>query len=158
MVLKCCADKYLLALKCLLAASAIDSEHPKVHEHIVHFKQALDTDSASINPKSLEIIKSEFTLFPASTTISQYNDGYLSKHKDSARSTLSALRVRKSLPDSDSSCDKDVAAVLKLSDITLEETVEALELLTLWKSSEVESFGLSAAGKWPKASVFEAFK
>lgn len=148
------AEKHLLALRCLLSASAIDAEHPKVHEHIVRFKQAMDADAESINPTSAEIIKSEFTLFPASKSLAEYNDEYLSKHKSSASSTLSALRVRKILNPA-SNPDKDIVGVLNLQDITLETAVSALELLKSWKSSEVESFQSTAAAKWPKATLFQ---
>lgn len=151
------AEKYLLALKCLLAAAALDGEHPEVHEQIIRFKQAVDSDSETVNPRTAEIIKSEFCLFPAETTLSKYNDEYLTRHKNCARCTLSALRVRKSLsPESLPSCEKDVAAVLKLSNITLEEAVDALELLRLWRSNELGSFRLTASAKWPHASVFQA--
>lgn len=148
-------EKYLLALKCLLAALALDKEHPKVHEQIVRFNLAMDKDMEAVPPKSMEIIKSEFKLLPAATSLSQYNDEYLSKHKDSARSTLSALRVQKLLsPESASSCEKGVAAVIKLPSITMQEAREAFELLNSWQSSEAESFKSSAAAKWPKATVF----
>jgi hypothetical protein len=110
-----------------------------------------------VPPKSVEIIKSEFTLLPASTPLTQVNNEYLAKQKDSARGTLSALKVRKLLsPDSASSCEKDVAAVIKLPNITMEEAKEVLKLLSLWQSAEVGGFRSSAAAKWPKATVFEA--
>ncbi|RDW71923.1 putative NMDA receptor-regulated protein 1 [Coleophoma crateriformis] len=146
--------KYILALRCLLAAASIDAEHPKVHEHIVRFKQAIDTDAESINSTSAEIIKSEFTLIPASKSLAEYNDEYLSSHKSSANSILSALRVRKLL-DPASSPDKDVEGVLALPELTLETAMSALELLKTWKSPEVESFQSSAAAKWPKANLFQ---
>lgn len=150
-------EKYLLALKCLLAAAALDKEHSKVHEQIVTFKLAIDKDTNGIAAKSAEVINSEFTLLPASVNLSQYNDEYLSRNKECARRTVSALKVRKLLvPDSAGQCGKDVVGVLKIPSITLEEATEALELLSSWKSSEVESFRKAAAAKWPKASIFEA--
>jgi N-alpha-acetyltransferase 15/16, NatA auxiliary subunit len=149
--------KYLLALKCLLAAAVLDKEHPKVHEQTIRFRLATDKDLEGVPAKSIEIIKSEFTLLPASTPLTQVNDEYLAKQKDSARGTLSALKVRKLLsPDSASSCEKDVAAAIKLPNITMEEAKEALNLLSSWQSAEVGRFRSSAAMKWPKATVFEA--
>ncbi|PMD48716.1 N-terminal acetyltransferase A, auxiliary subunit [Hyaloscypha variabilis F] len=149
--------KYLLALKCLLAAAALDKEHSKVHEQIIRFKLAPDKDIEGLPAKSAEVIKSEFTLLPPSVNLSQYNDEYLSRNKDCARRTLSVLKVRKLLtPDSVGQCAKDVAGVLKLPTITSEEAQEALELLSSWKSSELESFRKAASGKWPKASIFKA--
>jgi len=108
-----------------------------------------------VPPKSIEIIKSEFKLLPESSSISQFNDDYLAKHKDSTQSILSAMRVRKLLsPESAPSCEKDVAAVIKLSSITMEEATEAWVLLNSWQSSEAASFKSSAAAKWPKAAIF----
>jgi hypothetical protein len=149
-------EKYLLALKCLLAAADLDKEHSKVHEQIVRFKLAIDKNLEGVPAKSAEVIKSEFTLLPASVNLSQYNDEYLSKNMDCARRTLSALEVRKLLvPESAGQCQKDVVGVLNLPIVTLEEAREGLELLSSWKSSELETFRKAAAAKWPKASVFE---
>ncbi|KAI6713035.1 hypothetical protein JHW43_004406 [Diplocarpon mali] len=149
--------KYLLALKCLLAAAALDKEHSKVHEQAIRFKLAVDTDSTSISPVAKDVIASEFTMLPSSVNLGVYNDEYLAKHKNSARCTLSALRVRKLLqPDSATAIGKDVAATLQLPTITLEEAAQALQSLQLWKSGEVEAFKTRAAGKWPHASIFSS--
>jgi hypothetical protein len=150
-------EKYLLALKCLLAASALDREHSKVHEQLIRFKQAVEQDGETLAPQTAEVIKSEFSLLPASVSLSQYNDEYLSKHKNCARRTLSALRVRKLLsPDSAASCKKDAADVIKLPSITMEEAQETLDLLRSWNSSDIDSFRAQAAAKWPKATVFSS--
>jgi hypothetical protein len=136
---------------------ALDKEDSRVHEQIIRFKLAVDTASEDLHPKSAEIIKSEFTLIPASTPLAKFNEDYLSRHKDSVRKTISALKVRKLLSsNSTSSCERDIAAVIELPTITSEEARETLELLRTWKSSESESFRSKAAAKWPKATVFEA--
>ena len=148
-------EKYLLALKCLLAAAALDKENSKVHEQTVRFKLAIDNDGSKLQPKSAELIKSEFNLIPTSATPSQFNDEYLARHKDCARRILSALKVRKLLfPESASASEKDAAAVIKLPSITFEETRGALDLLSSWKSSQLDSFKQAAATKWPKATIF----
>jgi N-alpha-acetyltransferase 15/16, NatA auxiliary subunit len=154
-VLKQVIEKYLLALKCLLAAWALDKEHSKVHEQLIRFKQAIDQDAETLAPQTAQIIKSEFTLLPASTSLSQYNDDYLSRNKDCARRTLSALKARKLLsPQSAVSCKKDAVDVIKLPSITMEEAKEALELLRSWNSSDIDSFRSQAAAKWPRATAF----
>lgn len=140
-----------------MAAAALDREHSKVHEHIVRFKLAVDKDLEGVPAKSAEVIKSEFTLLPASVNLSQYNDEYLSKNKDCARRTLAVLKVRKLLaPDSGGQFGKEAVGVLRLPSITLDEAMEAFELLSSWKSIELENFRKEAAAKWPKASIFEA--
>ncbi|TVY59127.1 N-terminal acetyltransferase A complex auxiliary subunit NAA15 [Lachnellula suecica] len=149
--------KYLLALRCLLAASALDKDNSKVHSQTIRFKLALDRDLASLDPKAAAVIKSEFTLIPSGTSLTQFNNAYLSAHKDWARRTLASLSSRKLLADSLApSADADVVAVLKLDSVTLEEAAEGLELLKSWKSGEIEAFRKAAAAKWPKATVFAA--
>ncbi|TVY86554.1 N-alpha-acetyltransferase, NatA auxiliary subunit [Lachnellula willkommii] len=149
--------KYLLALRCLLAASALDKEHSKVHSQTIRFKLALDKDLATLPPKVAEIIKSEFTLLPESVSLTQFNNDYLSKHKDCARRTLSGLSARKLLDhDLAPSADADVVEVLKIDDVSMEVAIEGLELLQSWKSGELEAFRKAAAAKWPNATVFAA--
>lgn len=139
-----------------MAASALDKDHSKVHEQVVRFKLAIDQDTKKLSPQAVEIIKSEFTLLPASISIEKYNDEYLAKNKDSPRRTLSALKIRKLLsPDSVASLQNDAANVIKLAAITLEEAEEAFELLRSWNSSNIDSFRSQAATKWPKARVFQ---
>lgn len=150
-------EKYLLALKCLLASSTLDKEHSKVHEQTVRFKLALDKDPDALASRSGEIIKSGFNLIPSTSDLSKFNDEFLSRHKNCARRTTSALAVRKLLnPGSSAVCEKDIAAVISLPTISLQEATEALQLLTSWKSGEVEGLRSKAAAKWPNATIFAA--
>jgi N-alpha-acetyltransferase 15/16, NatA auxiliary subunit len=59
------AEKYLLALKCLLAASDIDSSNSTVREQIFRFSKALDEKSASLPAQVLEAIKEEAKKLPS---------------------------------------------------------------------------------------------
>lgn len=150
-------EKYLLALKCLLAAAALDKTHPKVHEHIVRFQLVLTQDSETLSPTAKSIIDSEFTLLPSSVDLAVYNNEYLSANISSARSALSALKVRKLLqPESAPAVAKDVAAVIELPSISFDEASDALQLLQVWKSGEVEGFKSAAAKKWPHATIFSS--
>lgn len=128
-----------------------------MHEQVVRFKLATDQDAETLSSQSAQIIKSEFTILPESTSLSQYNDEYLASHKDCARRTLSALKARSLIkPDLAASCQKDAAALIKLPSITIEEATETLELLRSWNSTDIDSFRSQAAAKWPKAVVFAA--
>lgn len=147
------AERYLLALRCLLAASRLDSEHPTVHEHIVRFKQAISA-SSSLKPKIAEVIMLEFTLFPDSTTLSQFNDDFLLKHKDSASHIIAGARVQHSLRPGDQTENTDLQNILNLPTTTLEQAIEGLELLSSWKSPKVETYRLYAKSKWPEATAF----
>lgn len=149
------AEKYLLALKCLLAAAALDKDHPMVHEQIIRFKLAIDKDIEFLAPKSVECIKSEFTLLPASIDLVEYNDKYLAKNKSSARHVVSALKVRKLIsPDAAKNCERDIAGVISRTDISLVEAQHVLDVLKSWRSGEVDGFKSKAKAKWPKSSVF----
>lgn len=148
-------EKYLLALRCLLASSRLDPSHPKVHTQTIQLKQALNTDLSSVDPEVAPILTSEFTLLPANTALAQFNNEYMSKHKNDARRTLAGLEVRKLLADDLApKADADVVGVLSIDGVKMEEAVEGLELLKAWKSSEVEAFKSAAEKKWPKATVF----
>ncbi|KAI9050717.1 hypothetical protein LZ554_004837 [Drepanopeziza brunnea f. sp. 'monogermtubi'] len=147
--------KYLLALKCLLAAAALDKSHSKVHEQTIRFQLAITQDAETLSPTAKTIIDSEFKLLPSPVDLVSYNDGYLSQNKDCARRSLSALKTRKVLkPESAAAVGKDVADLIKLPSITYEEAVDILQLLQLWKSGEVEEFKNAASSKWPHATIF----
>lgn len=144
-------------MKCLLAAASIDAQNSKVHEQTVRFKQALDGDLDNLNTTSLAIIKSEFMHLEPSTSLSEFNDEYLSKNKDSVRRVISGLKVRRQLsPNSASSCEKELAALIKQPSIIIDDAVEALLLLKSWKSSELEAFKIGAAARWPNATIFQS--
>jgi len=149
--------KYLLALRCLLASAALDSEHPTVHEQIVRFKQAIDSSLDGLPALTAEVIKSEFTLLPASNSLSHFNSDFLAKHKDSPGHVLSAARIQRLLaPDARAAQEKDVVAILDLPRISLEDAREGLDLLSSWKSSEASSYHQKAGTKWPEAIVFQS--
>ncbi|KAK0104710.1 hypothetical protein ONS95_004983 [Cadophora gregata] len=59
--------KYLLALKCLLAASALDEENSTVKEQISRFKAAVDTESESLSPKAKAVVISELATLKVSS-------------------------------------------------------------------------------------------
>ena len=149
-----CPDKILLALRCLLAASKLDPEHPMVHEHIVRFKLAMNGMSSSISPKTAAVVKAEFTLLPESTDLAHFNDEFLAKHNDSALHILAGVRVRKLLANHDQKkSEADVHVILDLPNITLLEATEGLKVLVSWNSS-TDSYRSKAHSKWPEATIF----
>lgn len=149
-------EKYLLALKCLLAAAALDKSHPKVHEQSIRFKVAIDADSSSLKPQTQSVIKSTFNLLPSSVDLNKHNDEYLSSNKSNVKATVAGLTVRRLLkPEQKESVDKDVIKVLEIEGVTLTEAEDVLEILKRWRSAEVESFKKSASAKWPNATSFQ---
>lgn len=152
-------QKYLLAFKCLLAASSLGPSHPRVHEQIIRFQHAISTPSItdSIPPKSLIIIKEEFTFFPKDKSLEAFNEKFMTEHKDNARDVLAVLRARQLLAPGDVEKNaKGVVGILDLPNVTFSEGREGLELLKEWNSKEAAVFGQRAAKKWPEASGFTA--
>jgi hypothetical protein len=146
-------------LKCLLAASKIDASNPIVHEQIIRFKLAIDAASSSLKPQTAEVIKSEFTLLPGSTSLPDYNSSFLSKNKISPRHVYAGLRVKHLLPSHDQSKNEtEIFSTLDSTSIRLEEATEGLDLLKSWKSSKVDDYKTKAAAKWPEATIFQSSK
>lgn len=140
-------DKYLLALKCLNASSALDAAHPTVHEQTVRLKRAIDSAASSLDAKTAEVIKSEFSLIPESTSLAQFNADFLARHKESAAHVLSASRVQSLLTPTDK---KAVSSILELPSTTLEQAIEGLSL-----ADEKDGYRSVAASKWPNATAFQ---
>ncbi|KAK3991022.1 N-alpha-acetyltransferase 15, NatA auxiliary subunit [Cladorrhinum sp. PSN332] len=57
-------SKYLLALRCLKAALALNKEHPKVLEQASRFHKLISDSLDSLSPKVQEVIKAELTTVP----------------------------------------------------------------------------------------------
>ncbi|KAI1325012.1 tetratricopeptide [Xylariaceae sp. FL0255] len=147
-------EKYLLALRCLNAALAIDSSNPIVHEQAVRFRQAIDTKLSSFPEKAAEVMKSEFTAIKAGTDLKKYNQDFLSKHKDSSAHVVSAVKVQKILGEDTKKCEKDLNGVLSLKNADWEPAAEALGLLAQWRSSEVDAFRKAAHETYPEVTLF----
>lgn len=147
-----------MALKCLLASASLSPFHPILHEQIIRFQKSISTPliTESIAPQVLEIIKEQFTLFPANTSLEAFNEKYAAEHKDGAREVLAVLRVRKLLGSSEEKIAKDVGGILELESVSLEEGMEGLDVLKQWGSAEVGGYKERAVKKWPNATVFAA--
>ncbi|KAI5926232.1 NMDA receptor-regulated protein 1-domain-containing protein [Camillea tinctor] len=147
-------EKYLLALRCLNAALAIDATNPTVHEQVVRFRQELDSKLASLPSKVTEVLKSEFKAIEASADLKAYNAEFLEKHKDSASHVISAIKTRKLLGEDAEQCEKDLNNVLSLASIDYETAAEALSLFMQWRSSGADAFKKASHEKWPEVTLF----
>ncbi|KAI9808636.1 MAG: hypothetical protein M1825_003787 [Sarcosagium campestre] len=162
-------EKYLLALKCLLAAHAVDASDPTLHAQIIRFKRTLDDlPPDSLDAKTRAVLESKFTIGPGpSTTLAEYNDAFLAAHASSARHIHAALDVRQLLdPDSSRQAnEKDVIRCLDLGDLTLDEAIDGLKLLRGWAASAGDEAKSAAAAvaeykskarlSWSEATAFE---
>lgn len=147
-------EKYLLALRCLKAALGLDAENPKVHEQAIRLRRALTAELETLPPKTGEVIKAAFTEVPASADLTKLNQEFREKHKASPQHVLSSIRVQEKLGEDRRKLGNDVVGLLKLENIQLEDASDAQELLTSWKSGELDAFKKAAAQKWPESSIF----
>ncbi|KAI0126149.1 tetratricopeptide [Xylariales sp. AK1849] len=145
-------EKYLLALRCLNAASALDSTHPQVHGQVVHFRSVLNSKLASLPAKTQEVIKSNFTALDASTDLKKYNADFEAKHKDSAPHVIAAIKTKKLLGEDQA--DKELLDVLSIKDVAFEHAIDVLSSLRSWRSSQVDAFKRKAHDSWPEVTAF----
>ncbi|CAF3438834.1 hypothetical protein SNK03_003181 [Fusarium graminearum] len=138
--------KYVLALRCLTAASALDPKSPRVHEHTVAFAQLLKT-ATDIEPKVLEVLKAEYSAVDPSADLVKFNDEFLAANKDSPRHVLSAIKVQKLLGQDKTKSEEGVAGILDIPGATYEDAIEGLEVLKSWRSSQ-ESYKKAAQQKF----------
>ncbi|KAI2610518.1 N-terminal acetyltransferase A, auxiliary subunit [Hypoxylon sp. NC1633] len=147
-------EKYLLALRCLNAALALDAENPTVHEQVVRFRQALNSKISSLPDKVADVLKSGFTAVDRSADLKKFNADFRAKHNDSASHVISAIKTERLLGGDKPKSEKDLAAVLDIKDVQYEQAAEALSLLKQWRSGEADLLKKAAHEKWPEVSVF----
>lgn len=155
-------EKYLPALRCLLAAYRLNPDHPKCHEQGCRFRLALDNPPEPLPQKVQEVINTTFLSKFASKSVEEDNEDYLESHKDSPAHIQSAVRVRNILnPGSDdtkSKGAKDLESAVALDVASLQEAIDGLHLSDeIGAGSEARESYLEAARKqWPEASVFKS--
>ncbi|KAI1436137.1 tetratricopeptide [Xylaria sp. CBS 124048] len=147
-------EKYLLALRCLNAAMAIDPTNPVIHEQTVRLYQAISSKATSLPVKVAEVLKTEFTAIDASTDLKAYNSAYLESNKTSPAHAVSGVKVQKLLGEDQKACEKALFDILSLGSADWEPAAEALGLLYQWRSTEIEAFQKAAHETWPEVTLF----
>ncbi|EWC48415.1 hypothetical protein DRE_02184 [Drechslerella stenobrocha 248] len=154
--------KYLLALKCLLAAHDIAPEDPVVHEQIVKFQLFLDS-KPELSPIVQSIIDDTFTLGPKDgVSLAEFNESYLqSQGSRSARAVFAVVKTRQVLAAAGKSGDGAetdsealLVGALELEGATLKEAVEGLAVVRELKG-DVAAYTTAGRARWPLANVFE---
>ena len=154
------AEKYLLALKCLLAIHELDPADPTLHTQVYHFRATIEKSREEMPSRVAEIIALELkSLLSGDQSLSDWNHSFIATHKSSASHVQAGLRVRELIDASSrEQNEKDLIETLSLEGMTLAEAIAGLELLEEWRSSaEVVSAYQKAAGSiWSAATAFKA--
>ncbi|KEY69841.1 hypothetical protein S7711_08981 [Stachybotrys chartarum IBT 7711] len=141
--------KYLLALRCLNAARAIDPQHPRVHEQTVQFRHTLKSN-ADLAAKVSEVVKHEFRDPDEATDLRKYNEEYQKKDLSDTRRLISAIKVKRLLGEDQGACEREL---LELGEGgSFEDGIEILDTLKSWRSSGVSKFRELARSKWPEVT------
>jgi peptide alpha-N-acetyltransferase len=154
------SEKYLLALKCLLAANSIDSSDPTLHVQLLRFRLALNGLQEPLPEKVSSIVSEEFAkLLPTSENLDAWNESYLTSHKESVEHVRAALTARLLInTDTKAQSEKELLSTLDLDDSTLEKAIAGLEVLDEWKSNSTarQAYIKKAHEKWQESSAFVA--
>lgn len=159
---KCATEKYLPALKCLLAAQAINPDHPRCHEQSGRLKHALDHLPEPLPKQSQEVVQAEFLSKIGSKSLKEGNEEYLKAHRENAPHVHAVVRLRQALAPEDAAAKsqsaKDIQATLDLPFITVRDTVEGSQLLDeIAAGNDSKQAYLEAARKrWPGVNVFSS--
>lgn len=147
-------EKFLLALRCLNAATALDPKNPALHAQAVEFRHALNSEADSLPAKVKEVLEANFTAIPASADLRKVNADFQAQHQDSAQHRIAAARAAKLLGEDATKVEKDLFDVLRSGSTTFTDAASILELLRNWRSSEADAFKNAARGKWPEVTLF----
>ncbi|KKZ61903.1 hypothetical protein EMCG_03602 [[Emmonsia] crescens] len=152
-------NKYLLALKCLLAAHSIDPHNPVLHTQMARFRKTIDTLSEPLPSNVSEVIIADFDpLLPKTQDLTNWNESFLATHESSAAHVQAALSVRRFLsPDSIPQGEMELLSTVDLETTSLSDALAGLHLLEDWHSGQdAKSAYISQAQKrWVEASVFQ---
>ncbi|RDA87445.1 hypothetical protein CP532_2802 [Ophiocordyceps camponoti-leonardi (nom. inval.)] len=143
--------KYVLALRCLNAALALDADHAGLPEQVVSFQTMLETELEDATTKIKDALRAEFkALESAGGDARTYIDAFRRRHADSPRHALSAVRAKRLLPGSDlDGCEQEAAALLDMEGSTAADAVKLLETLRGWRSGKSAALKQAAQAKWP---------
>ena len=152
-------EKYLLALKCLLAVHDLDPANPTLHAQSYRFRNMTENSREDIPPRISEIILLESkNLFDSDESVADWNQSFITTHKSSAVHIQAGLRVR-GLIDKNSRAqnEKDLIDTLSLQGITLAEGTAGLEVLEEWRSSAdvIAVYKQAARRIWNEATAFK---
>jgi tetratricopeptide (TPR) repeat protein len=143
--------KYVLALRCLNAAFALDPKHHELHVQAVTFRNMLNS-KPELPAKVAQVLSEEFKVIEASTDLKKYNEDHLKQHRDTPLQALAAIKAKKNLGDDKSKCEKELLDLAGGEGVKFTDAMEMLETLKKWRSSETGAFKKLAQSKWPEVT------
>ena len=153
------AEKYLLALRTLLASHALSPSDPTTHEQAIRLAHTFRTQTEPPDRKVQEVIAAEFdSILPATTDLSKHNEEFLQKHHQSAPHVQACLKMKQFLdPSSSEKNQQDIIRTLALEGSSLEDAVRGSELLKEWQAKDQyrDDYLAAAHERWPEASAFQ---
>jgi N-alpha-acetyltransferase 15/16, NatA auxiliary subunit len=159
-----CAEKYLPALKCLLAAQSIDEKHAKVHEQSIRLRRALEQLPEPLPEKVQQVMTSEFLskVADSSKSLEQLNEDFLLENWHSAPHVQAGVRLIQVLHPELEEAKKKGAKHLQQSlgekNTSLRDAEEGLRVLEEIHGSteDRETYVSKARELWPEATVFQS--
>ena len=152
-------EKYILALRNLLASHALLPSDPTTHEQAIRLGHTFRTRTEPPDRKIQEVIAAEFDpILPASADLSKYNEEFLQKHHESAPHVQACLKVKQFLdPSSIEKNQQDVIRTLALEGSSLQDASRGLDILKEWdaKGRYRDDYITAAHERWPEAIVFK---
>ena len=152
-------EKYLLALKCLLAVHSLDPDNPTLHTHVYRFRATTEKSQEDIRPRTWDIISLELKgLFNGDQSLLDWNQAFIATHRNSPAHLQAGLRVRGLMDEGfREQNEKDLIETLSVEGMTLTEGIAGLELLEEWRSSEevVSAYKKKAGDIWNEATAFK---
>lgn len=154
-------EKYLLALRCLLAAHSLSPSNPTTHLHVIRFCHGVRAVSSPLSPQVLQVVTAELTpIIPFDQPLSPFNSEFLARHSSSASHVHAFLRARHLLDASSAEAQnkKDLINTLQFPDISLPEATAGLQLLRELgvKEDGREEYKAIARKRWLNANAFES--
>lgn len=151
MIICTTAEKYLLALRCLNAAVALDPDFPKVVEQVVAFQTMLDSVS-DLEPKVAQVLKKEFRAMNGAKNSREYIEDFQKWHKGSPRHAFAAIAAKRRMGEDKATLDREVVGLLEMKEMAAVDALSILETLQSWRSPEVQAFKKAARVRWPEVT------
>lgn len=156
------SEKYLLALRCLLAAHSLSPSHPTSHYQLLRLQHTLHTLPSPLPPPTSFVISAQLApLLALDADPHAANTAFLGRHPRSATHLHAFLRAHNFLPPPPSPLDTEPAELLLGSldedwDVGVQEARSGLDVLEEWGlGDEVRRrYTARARERLPEASVF----